>query len=439
MSLDLNRLAERAVDSARRHGADEVSATASHGRSVSVQYRDGSLEQVREATSASLGVALFVDGRWSSHATSDLREEAVDAFIAQAAAMTRLLSPDPLRALPDPKLYENRPEVDLEIDDPAHEALDVGRRREAAEAAMEAARAAEGPIISVTSGWSDSLGEAVRIHSNGFHGTRRSTRFGVAVEVSTRDAGDRRPEDWSAASARFLSDLPDPVSVGRDAARRALARLGQKKLGSGRRTLVIENRVAARLLGTFLSGLGGAALHQRRTFLLDRLGTQVGSERFTVLDEPFLKRGFGSRTYDGDGMSTRRRSLVEGGRLREYLVDVYYARKLGIDPTGGSTSNLVVPPGERSLEELVASVDHGILVTSLLGGNADLTSGDFSHGVVGFEIEHGRLGAPIGEMNATGSHAELWSRLVDVGADPYPYGASRIPSLVFEDVDVSGR
>ncbi len=438
MSQDLMDLAERTLAQAQQKGAQDAAVSASRGRSISVQYRDGELEQVRESASAQLGVSLYVDGRYSTHSTNDLRPEAVDAFLDRAVALTRLLAEDPNRGLADPALYAGRSEADLGIRDPAWESLDTEARKRLAEEAMAGARAVEGPILSVTAGMSDGIGESVRLHSNGFSGRREGTRFGLGVEVSVKDEGDRRPEEWDAASTRRQDALPNPATVGRRAAERAMARLGQRKLPSGTFPLVVDPRAGSTLLRHFLAGLGGAVLHQRRSFLLDRLGDTVGTEAFHLVDDPLLVGGLASQHYDGDGIAARPRTLVDHGKLAGYLVDVYYGRKLGVTPEGGGTTNLTVAPGAKSQAEIIADMSRGILVTGFLGGNADVATGDFSHGIVGFVIADGKLAGPIGEMNVTGSHRALWNQLRETGNNPYPWSSWRLPTMVFTDVDVSG-
>jgi PmbA protein len=172
--------------------------------------------------------------------------------------------------------------------------------------------------------------------------------------------------------------------------------------------------------------------------MADRLGQPIGSDLLTLTDQPLRRRGLGSRTYDGEGLKARGRTLVDAGSLQSFLIDVYYGRKLEREPTSGSTSNLILTPGEQSLEQLIAGVQRGVLVTSFLGGNSNAATGDFSFGVSGFLIEDGALAHPVSEMNITGSHTELWHRLAAVGSDPYPYSSRLLPSLLFEDVQFSG-
>lgn len=435
----LRELAEKTVELAKKHGANEVAVGAERGRYIELQYRNQTLEKIAESASSGMGLELYVDGRYSAHRTSDLRPEAVEQFVAHAVEMTRLLQEDPNRALADPALYENRPDDDLQICDSSYDDVTTDERKKMARAVEDAARGVDGPIISVTSGYYDVTGESVRIHSNGFLGEREATQFWFGAEVSVEDENGKKPEDYHWVGARYRGDLPDPAGVGQEAARRALSRRKQSKIKSGKKTIVLENRIGSRLLRPLLGAITGAAIQQKRSFLMDKQGQSIASKQLTVLDDPLLPRAFASRHYDGDGISARKREIIKDGVLQEYLIDVYYGRKLGVDPTGGGVSNLTIPGGTRDAEEIIADVDHGIYVTGILGGNSDPTAGDFSHGIVGFEIENGQLTRPIGEMNITGSHATLWDQLVEVGNDPYVYSTMRLPTLVFDDVAVSGN
>jgi len=202
--------------------------------------------------------------------------------------------------------------------------------------------------------------------------------------------------------------------------------------------VVIENRAAGRLLGFFLAATTAGALQQKRSFLDGKLGQKVVSEKLTVLDDPLIKGGLGSRLWDGEGISAKRMPVVEKGVLRNYFVDTYYGRKLGMEPTTGSWSNLVIEPGKKSSEELVKSVKNGILVTSFLGGNSNSLTGDFSVGVQGWLLKDGEKVHPVAEMNLSGNHNDFWFKLGEVGSDPWLYSSVRIPSLLFEGAAVSG-
>jgi PmbA protein len=440
MSQPLIEIARQSAQLALRHGAAEAAAGAYRARHVEVSWRDGKLEKVTEATTRGLGLDLYVEGRYASVSTSDLRPEALDRFVADAVALARTLSPDPHRRLPDPALYAGQQALDLELEDPGAGAVDAGARRDAARAAEEAARAVPGAgaILSVTTGVSDTQGESTLVHTNGFEGARRSTDSWISAEVTVKDPDGRRPEEYASSGARWRADVEPPEAVGRRAATRALSRVGAVKGASGLCTVVVDARAAGRLVSALFGPLAAATLQQKRSFLEGKLGASVGSPLLDVRDEPFLRRGLGSRLYDGEGLAARPFPVLEGGVLRAYYVDTYYGRKLGMAPTTARASNLAWKLGPRSQPALLREVGEGVLVTGFLGGNSNSTTGDFSLGVRGFRIRGGEVAEPVGEMNVSGNHLELWHRLRAVGDDPYRYSALRTPTLVFEGVQLAG-
>jgi PmbA protein len=253
-----------------------------------------------------------------------------------------------------------------------------------------------------------------------------------------KDDDGRRPEESAASGGRFRAAIEPPAVVGRRAAERALSRLGTVKGGSAVMPMAVDARSGGRLVASLLGPLGAAALQQKRSFLEGKLGAGVGSPLLELADDPLVRRGLGSRLYDGEGIAARRFPVFEGGTLRSYYVDTYYGRKLGMAPTTARTSNLAWRLGARSQAELLRDMGDGILVTGFLGGNSNGTTGDFSLGVRGFRVRGGRVAEPVGEMNVAGNHLELWRRLAAVGDDPYPYSSMRTPTLVFEGVQFAG-
>ena len=439
MDPHFSNIAELAMSHALANGADQVASHISRARFVDLKQREGKVESLQASTSRGLSVSIYAGGRFSSNSTGLLDEAHVRHFVDECLAMTRALSPDPHRALPDPELYGPTEGAELDIHDPHYDSLDTERRLELAAELEEAALAAGDEIISVTSRVVQQTGESLQLHSNGFRGEKEGTSFHIGASVTAQDADGRRPEDHHFVGARHLADLPPAAPVGEEAARRALDRRGASKAPSGRMTLLVENRSASRMLSSLMEPMQGGALQQRRSCLEGKLGQEVASPLLTVTDFPLEPRGLGSRTFDGEGLAARTRPLFEKGRLSSYLIDVYYGRKLGQAPTSGSTSNVVLEPGGQTLAELEAGVKQGILVTSFLGGNANPATGDFSFGVSGFLIQDGQRVRPVGEMNITDNHTDLWRRLDSVGSDPYPYSPWRVPSLLFSEVQFSGE
>jgi PmbA protein len=232
--------------------------------------------------------------------------------------------------------------------------------------------------------------------------------------------------------------MPPAELIARRAVKRAVGRLGQKKMDSGKYDMVVENRSAGRIVRLLYGPMRASSLQQKNSFLEGKLGEKIASEKFTIIDDPFIKSGLGSRLYDGEGLAAQRRVMIENGILKSYYVDSYYGRKLGMEPTTGSSSNLVVEPGAESMEDLVRKMKKGILVTGFIGGNSNSTTGDFSVGIYGVYVEDGETAGPVYEMNISGNLTELMDRLVEVGNDPNVYSSWRIPSLYFADVQFSG-
>lgn len=437
---ELLETARAAAKSAQAAGAQHAAASVYRSREVEVAFRDGEVEKVVEATSRSLSLALYVDGRFSSVSTSDLRPEALRAFVGESVAMARTLAQDPHRALPDPKLYEGRSAVDLRVDDAGHAAVTPEDRRRLARALEEAARGAPGSaaIVSVSSSVSDARSETARVTTNGFEGESSGTSFSLHCSATVKDPDGRRPDGSGYGSSRWFADLPSPAEVGRQATTRAVGAIGAAKIPSGVRNVAVENRVASRLVRALLGPLGGRTLQQKQSYLDGAIGKTIASPRLTIVDEPLLPKGFGSRLWDGDGIAARRMPVVEAGVLRTYYIDVYYGRKLGLPPTSGSQGNLVVKPGTKGEAALLADMKDGILITGFLGGNSNSLTGDYSFGVQGFQIEKGQRTRPIAEMNLSGNQKDLWKKLAALGNDPYPYSSILVPTLVFDGLSVAG-
>jgi len=437
---DMLEIARGAARTALAKGAREAGVSLSRVRDVTLEWRDGKIDKINEATTRRVSLDLFVDGRYSVATSSDLRPEALVTFIADSVANTRTLAEDPHRSLPEPSLYKGQAKADLELVDAAYASVTPERRRETARAMEDAARSAKGAdrILSVTTGFNDNRQETVRVHTNGFEGEHEETSFWVYAEVSVKDPDGRRPEDWSAAGVRFVGEMPAAEAVGREAAERALSRLGAKKAESALFTMVLDPRAGGRLVGAFGAALSGAVLQQKRSFLEGKAGTTIASPQLDVADDPLVPKGLASRLFDGEGIAAKRLPIVEKGVLRHYYVDTYYGKKLEMAPTTGGRSNLRWTLGEKSQKELLADAGDAILVTGFIGGNSNSTTGDFSFGVQGFRVRGGQVAEPVAEMNISGNHLELWKRLVAVGNDPYPYSSVYTPTLVFEGVQFAG-
>jgi PmbA protein len=431
-------LAHWAVEHALKSGATEAAADIVNSRDVEFEIRAKKVDRLQDATSNSLSLTVYADNRYSAHSTSDLRVDALGRFIAEAVRMTKYLTKDEYRFLPEPRYYEGRQEVDLRIFDGGYDGVSPSDREEYARTVEAAARAVSDRILASTAGCGDSSSESVRVTSNGFEGSTNGTVFYASAEVTVKGEGEGRPQDFDWCLSRFRKKMPSPESVGRGAARRALARIGQKPLPTGRYDAIVENRAAGRILGALYSPMRAATIQQKRSFLDGKLGQRIASEKLTVSDDPLVVSGFGSRTFDGEGLTSRKRVMIEKGVLRQFYVDTYYGRKLGWEANGGSPSNVVLEQGDQSLEQLVAQTKRGVLIDSFIGGNSSDITGEFSFGLMGHYIEDGQIARPVNEMNIAGNLLQFFGQLALVGNDPWPYSSMQIPTLVFKDVQFSG-
>jgi PmbA protein len=433
----LQNRAVAAIELALEAGASDAWATASSSRSTDCEVRDGKLEKMQESNSRSLALELYVDGRYFEHSTSDLRDAQMKEFVQEAIALTRALQPDPFRQLPDPKLYEGVATVDLDAVDPELAKLTADERiRRCLE--VDARIAGKDKVVSATSSLGDGQWQGAAASSNGFVGAFATTWYALSGSVTLQDEGDKRPEGGMWANMRHASDMPTAEWLGDQALQRARDRLGAKKGPTMTSTLVVDAMAVPRLIHFLLGPAGGRSVQQGRSFWKEKKGKRVISKKLEIVDDPLIPRGNSSRPYDFEGIAAKRRTMIADGTLQNYYLDTYYARKLELPPTTAHSSNLVVKPGKGSLSDLIANVDKGVYVTSWLGGNSDSTSGEFSLGLRGNLITKGKLGAPIAEMNVTGTVLQLFSRLAVVGGDVWKYSSVRTPSLVFDGVSFSG-
>ena len=431
-------LASVAIDKAKQAGATEASVKLSRSRSVKLEYRERKVEKLQESGSVSLSLSVYVDGRYSSHSTNDLRDTAIESFVKNAVEMTRFLTVDPYRKLPDPKWYEARQDRDLKLFDNSFDSISPDSRHKLAQTLEDAALSQSDTIISATAICNDYISESVQVNSNGFEGYRQSTDFWMGSDVTVRGEGDRRPEGWDWRGNRLRSQLPDPREVGEEACKRALEQIGSKRIETQSLPMIVENRSASSLLRWIIPPIKGSNLQQKQSFYDGKLNTQVGSPLLTVTNDPFVEGGWSSRLFDSEGISARKFPLIEAGILKNYLLDSYYARKLDMDPTTGSTANLVFPEGTRDIKAIIGDLGEGILVNRFLGGNSNNTTGDFSLGISGHYFKDGVIAYPVSEMNISGNHLTFWNNLKEFGNDPYHYSSYRTPSMVFDGVLFTG-
>ena len=412
--LSLEAAQERAaalVDLARRAGADAADAVFMAEASESVSIRLGKLEDVERSEGEHIGLRVFAGRRSASIASSDLGDSALAELAARAIDMARAAPEDPYAGLaPEDRLFKG-PFPDLTIADaaePSPQAL-----RAMAEAAEDAARAVPGVTNSEGGGASSGEGLVALATSHGFVGAYSGTSRSISASVLAGEGGTMQ-RDYAWRSARFGADLPGPEEIGRKAGERAVGRLNPGRLPSGAMPVVFDPRVGGSLIGHLVGGMTGQAIARRSSFLLDQLDADLFDPAIVIADDPLRLRGLRSRPFDGEGLATGPRNLVEGGRLTGWLMDSASARQLGLQPTGhasrgvsgapgAGTTNLHLAAGTFSPAELMADIKDGVYITELIGMGVNGVTGDYSRGASGRRIINGQLAGPVAEFTIAGN------------------------------------
>jgi PmbA protein len=445
----LVEIAIRACELAKKYGADDAEAQLSAGGELTAKVRLGEPELVQEAASKALGLRVFRDHRAALTYTSDLSPQALERFVADSVELARLSEPDELNELPPGDLYaKSQPDLDLwdptALEVSAAQALELCKRGEAAARAFS-------PKVTNSEGatYSRVAGAGAFASTGGFSGGFRGTYQSLVVEPICDDAdGKKRNGFWWTAD-RFRARLEAPEAVGEEAARRTVAKLGAGKIPTGELPIVFDAESGRAILRLLFSVISGGAIYRKSSYLAGREGTQVASELVTVVDDPLVPRGPGSRPFDGDGLPSRLNMVVEKGTLRTYLLDTYSARKLGRVSNGcagrgvgGSphptTSNFILRAGASDPKEIVSSIERGLYVTEMMGFGFNAVTGDFSRGAGGFLIEKGKLTQPVTEVTISANLQDILTGIDAVGSDLDLRSSTACPTFRVRKMMVAG-
>lgn len=437
ISLEYKKTAQWAMEYALQHGCQACRVVVDAGTECSFEYRDTQLEKLQQASQNKLRIELFVDGRYGVYSTNRMDKKEVESLIKNGIAATRYLAEDTARVLPDASRYYKGDGRGLQLCDAKYNSIPADEKLALAKAAVDEVYGSDKRIISVSGAYGDSSGAEYMIASNGFEGEEEGSSFDVNAAVSLKGDGDARPESWWFDSSIYWDDLIKK-DIGTIALKRALQKLGQQKIKSGKYPMLVDNLNITRLLSPLVSAMYGAGLQQKNSFLLDKLNQKVVSEKLTITDNPHIPKAMGARWFDGEGVATKQSTLFDKGVLQTYFIDTYHALKMNTEPSIQGPSVLTLQHGDKNMEQLMATMQKGIWVTGFNGGNSNSSSGDFSFGIEGFLIENGKATKPINEMNITGNILTLWSRIVAIGNDPRLNSSWRIPSVLFEEVNFNG-
>jgi PmbA protein len=436
---DLLSLAGEAVSHAKKLGADAVHAVAADGRSTEISILDGKIEKVEQSEARDISLKVYAGKSSASISGSVLTREAIHRLAENALNMARLAPPDPYAGVAEPEqLAREIPDLDLASDDlPDPKGLeDLARRAEAAGLAVKGVTKSSGAGASRSE---TSVGIAI---SNGFSQGYRRTGVGLSMSAIAGE-GLEMQRDYDYSSAVHFADLRDPETIGRSAGERAARRVRPRKVQSQSVPVIYDRRVASGLIGHLLGAINGAAIARGTSFLKDQLGNAIFGSHITIVEDPFIRRGHGSRPFDGEGLACHRRNLIDQGVLTGWILDLRSARQLGLAPTGQgsrggpSTSNVYLPAGEQSPEQQIAGLSRGLYVTELIGSSINAVTGDYSRGASGFWIENGELTFPVSEITIAGNLKDMF-RTVQPANNLEFRGSVNAPNCLVEGLTIAG-
>jgi PmbA protein len=430
---------------ARKAGADAADAVMFESASLSQAVRFGDPETLERSESHDLGLRVFLGRRQAMVSSSDLKPDAIAELIERAMAMVRVVPEDKFCGLADPDAVAMRI-PDLDIFEPAEPTPETLLER--ARTCEDAARALPG--IANSNGAEASWGrsQVALVASNGFAASFSSSHHAISVSVVAGE-GTAMERDHDMSIAVFSSDLDAPETVGRRAAERTLRRLNPRKVASATMPVVFEPRVAGGLIGSIAGAANGAAIARGTSFLKDAMGTAILPEGLSLIDEPTRKRGLASLPFDGEGIATRKLAIVDCGRLASWVLDLSTARQLGLETTGHArrgtssapspaTSNLYLEGGSGSVDELIADIERGLLVTDLMGFGVNMVTGDYSRGAAGFLIENGKVTSAVSEITIAGNLKEMLPRMRAAGDLEFRYGTNA-PTIRIDGMAIGGN
>lgn len=430
------------VEAAKKAGADQADAVAVSAVSLSVDVREGKVEETDRAEGDDFTLRVFVGRRLASVSANTLGD--LKALAERAVAMARVAPEDPYAGLAEPAdLIRDIPSLDL-LDETGVDAASLAERAKAAEAA---GLAISGVTKSGGASASWQLAGLVLATSHGFSGSYLTSRFGLSM-TAVAGEGTAMERDYDYDYRTYLADMDAPEAIGRRAGERAVRRINPRKLSSRTASLVYEPRAARSLVGHFAGAVNGASIARKTSFLKDKMGARIFAEGIRITDDPDKPRAAGTRPFDGEGLPALPLAMIDDGFLRHWFLDTATAKELGLKsngrasrggagPSPGST-NLCLHPGQASPEDMIRAIGTGLLVTDLIGHGVNGVTGDYSRGASGFWIEGGEVAYPVSEITLAGNLVDMFGRLVPANDLDDRFSVSA-PSVLIEGMTIAGQ
>jgi PmbA protein len=450
LTSDLQQLATDIVTKALRAGATDAEVVVREGDEFSTTVRLGEVETLKESGSRGVGLRVFVGQRVASTSSSDFTADGIDHLISGALALARVTSEDPFAGLAETSDF-GKLDNDLQLFHEDVYSLPTAERIEYARRCEAAAMSADTRITNSDGGSFDAAsGRKVLANSRGFVGEYRSSYCSLSTTSIALSKNGEMQRDYWYSSARTLSKLDSPESVGAEAARRTLRRLDARRIPTQRVPIVFAPEIARSLIGAIFDAANGDSIYRGASFFTGKLGEQVAAAAINVIDDGTIVGGFGSSPFDGEGLPTRRKVIVENGILKTYLLNTYTARKLSLRSTGNAvrglagnpgigSGNLFLEAGTQSPADILSEVQSGLYVTELLGQGVNMVTGDYSRGASGIWIENGELTYPVQEITVAGNLKEIFRNITAIGNDLVFRGSVTAPTLRIDGMTIAGE
>ena len=431
--------AEAALVHAKQLGADQAAVTVSSGKGFSVKAQNRSIETVEHYEDQAFSITVFVKKSMGSATTNNLSKDSLLETTEKALSLASLTAADEFNGLADSNLMATEP-IDLDLHHPWK--LDMGKAQTMALECEQAALESD-PKVDNSEGATVGTYESHSLYANshGFVGATNTTGHTISCTAVASENGSMEM-DYEYSAARKAEDLLDHEKIGYKAGIQACSHLGARKIKTQKAQVLYSPRAAKSLISHITDAISGTSLYRKASFLLDSMDQHICPDYLTITEQPHLKSSFGSTYFDGEGVKTKPRTLVEQGVLRGYLLSSYSARRLGLTTTGnaGGHHNLLIEPTlSGGLEEIIRTMTTGLVVTDLIGYGVNILNGDYSRGANGFWVENGEIQYPVSDITIAGNLKNILQQILVIGYDCERNSAIHCGSILIDDMMVAGQ
>lgn len=435
---NLSALMQDVLSRAKAQGATDAAVSVNHDSGFSVDVRMGQVETVSFNDDKGVSLVVYFGHQKGGASSTDTSPAALDTLITAACDIAKVSAADPCFGLADRELMTNQ-YPDLDLYHPwsikPTDAVEMALACEAQALALDAR-------IKNSDGVNVSTYEFCHGFANtyGGEGFLQGTRHGVSCSLIAKE-GKAMQRDYDYTSVRNANDLRALDELAASAVHRTTSRLGARQIKTQKSPVLFSSRVSSGILGSLINAISGSNLYRKNSFLLNSQGEQLFPAGFRIYEQPYLKGGLGSSPFDSDGVPTRDNVFVEDGRLLQYVLGTYSARRMGLKTTanGGGVHNLTIDANAGDFQDMLKKLNTGLLVTELMGQGVNGLTGDYSRGASGFWVENGEIQFPVEEITIAGNLKNMFKTIAAVGTDINPNSATRCGSILIEEMMIAGK